>query len=92
MDNSLGSPDAVLRFEQYSTFSACTWRGNERKATAMAACRPRIKCSDGMAEERDVEKKNSDAKLSSSGKTNVNWAGVVWLAAGCAEGGENGYG
>lgn len=57
MDDLLGSPEAVLRLEQYSTVRAGTWQRSERNETAIAARRLRIRCDDGMADERCVGEK-----------------------------------
>lgn len=52
MDDLLGSPEAVLRPEQYSTVRAGTWQSSERNEMAIAARRLRLRCDDGMADER----------------------------------------
>jgi hypothetical protein len=40
-----------LRLEQYSRVRAGTLQRSERNDTAIAACRLRFKCDDGMADE-----------------------------------------
>jgi len=52
MGDLLGSPEAVLRLEQYSAVRAGTWQSSERNETAIAARRLRLRCDDGMADER----------------------------------------
>jgi hypothetical protein len=92
MNDLLGYPEAVLRLEQYSIARAGTWHRCDRKATTIAALRLRLRYDDDMAVERCIDERNSDAKLSSDGKSErPQWGGSGIATAARAEGGEDGY-